>query len=121
MDVQKFFLVWNSDAGLRGDLAYALRKLRGEHPCALCELTHGLVRETREWTACARSLGSPVVGIYRDRLDAEQSRVAAGDLPCVLAATPAGLVKLMGAETIKSCEGDLDRFMSRLHTAIAAA
>jgi hypothetical protein len=120
VQVETLFLVWNADAGLRGGLKYAAHRLRGNHPCTLCDLTYGLVTAKPEWNACARELGAPWLGLYRDRLDGEQARIVDGDFPCVLARTPAGLVKLVDSASIKSCDGDLDRFVERLRAAIAA-
>ncbi len=121
MRIETFLLVWNADGGLRGTLAYAAQRMRGRHPCALCDLTYGLVTPRQEWNACARDLGAPWQGLYRDRLDAEQTRVVGGDFPCVLARTPGGLVKLLDSTAIASCDGNLDRFVERLRAAIAAS
>jgi hypothetical protein len=116
--VEKVFLVWNADHGLRADLAYVLKKLRGIEECALCGLTHGRLTESREWKDCKRQFGVPFEGVHRDRLNGEQARAADGDLPCVLAQTPAGLVKLLGSEEIGGCAGDLHRFTQRLRASI---
>lgn len=120
MQIEEVILVWNADAGFLGHLGYTFQKLRGHDECPLCDLTHGSLTEKPEWKACKRDLGVPIEAVYRNRLSREQTRVVDGDFPCVIARTPATLVKLMGREAIDSCAGDLGLFVERLRAAIAS-
>ncbi len=43
--------VYDADGSLRGELAYWVRARLGRAHCALCDITHGAVRERREWQA----------------------------------------------------------------------
>ena len=50
---------YHADGGLRGELAYAIGRIRGTAHCALCEVTHRGLRPKREWTSLAADLGVP--------------------------------------------------------------
>lgn len=121
MKVEKVYLVWNADKGLIADLKYTLKKIGGHTECSLCDLTHGWVTETPAWKACKREFAVPFEGLYRDHLNSEQAAVVAGDLPCVIAETSDGLVKLMKCEEIDACGGDIGQFAGRLHAAVDGA
>lgn len=117
MVVEEIVLVWNADAGLGGHLSYAIQKLRGIDECELCALTHGAVTEKPEWKTSKRDFGTPVLSVYRNRLNAELAIAANGEFPCVLARTSGGLVKLLGPESIDTCNGDLGAFLDTLRGA----
>lgn len=120
MQIKEILLVWNADAGLRGHLHYALQKLGGTDECSLCEITHGAITEKSAWKDHKRNFGMPVASVYRNRLTADQTRVVAGEFPCVLARTSEGLQKALGHADIDACKGDLETFVNRLRAAIDA-
>ncbi|MGH7285493.1 MAG: hypothetical protein ACRELY_28560, partial [Polyangiaceae bacterium] len=85
MVIKRLYLVWNADLSLKGGLAYVANRLRGTEECALCELTYDGLSEKSQFKQCKRDIGLPFEGVYKNRLDPEQSKVADGDFPCVLA------------------------------------
>lgn len=52
--------VYDADGGLLGEAAYVWGKIRGTRHCALCDLTHGLVRRKPEWDQMVADLGIPM-------------------------------------------------------------
>jgi hypothetical protein len=44
--------VYDADATLWGELSYWVGARLGVRHCALCEVTHGLVRRNAEWGSC---------------------------------------------------------------------
>ena len=123
MRVDVLYLVWNAELSLAEGLAYVANRLRGKHDeeCALCELAYDGLTERRSFKECKANIGLPFEGVYKNRLDAEQAKVAAGDFPCVLAKTDAGLVKLLGSADVEACRGDLDRFAEKLRAAMGSS
>jgi hypothetical protein len=121
MDVERLFLVWNAELSLRGGLAYVAQRLRGTEECALCAIAYDGVTEKRAFKQCKRDIGLPFEGVYKNRMTPAQVRAAAGDVPCVLAETAGGVVKLLGRDAIEACAGDLDMFADRLRAALASA
>jgi hypothetical protein len=108
MRIERLILVYDADGGVLGELAYVAGKLRGTAHCALCDITHGVTGERRAWRECRASLGVQVEQLHRNELDAEQRRAAGGALPCVLAESSAGYVRLVDPELLEACRGGVE-------------
>ena len=112
--------VYDADGSLRGELAYALGKRLGRTSCALCDITHGLVRERADWRACREELPVPFVAFHRDDTPAELRSAIAAPLPYVAGelAGDAGYVLLVDAERLRDCEGAPDRLVVAIDAAL---
>jgi len=109
--------VYNANGALRGELAYWLGARLGRAHCALCDITHGGIRERSDWKQCRAGPPVPFVTYHRNDQPAE-IRAAGGDrAPCVVADTARGLVLLLGPDEIAACHGS----PQRLAEAIAAS
>jgi hypothetical protein len=73
--------------------------------CALCEVTHGLVRRKAEWDRCAAGLAVPFTLYHRDDAPADVRAATAGAYPVVLARSDRGLEVALGAAQIEACSG----------------
>jgi hypothetical protein len=49
--------VYHADGSWHGELAYLLGRLSSRVHCALCDITHGLLRRRRAFDACAATSG----------------------------------------------------------------
>ena len=109
--------VYHADGSLRGELTYWVGKRLGRAHCALCDITHGLVRERTDWQQCRAGLPVPFDTYHRDdRPDAV--RAATGELtPAVLAETDVGLVALLGPEELEACGGSPRRLLDAIDRA----
>lgn len=58
--------VYNADGTIRGELAYWVGKRLGRAHCALCDITHGSVKERPEWKRCRDGLPVPFDTYHRD-------------------------------------------------------
>lgn len=108
MPVERIVLVYDADGGIVGEVSYIVGKLRGTAHCSLCDITHGMTGEKSAWRECRASLGVPVDALHRNELDREQRRAAGGRLPCVLARTEAGYVRIVEPDALERCRGDVD-------------
>ena len=88
--------VYDADHTLRGELAYFVGARLGRRHCALCDVTHGLVRERGTWKACKAGLPVPFVTFHRDDRPAAVRAASAGVAPVVMAETTAGFRVLLG-------------------------
>ena len=79
--------VYDADGTVRGELAYWVGARLGRTHCALCDITHGLVREQYEWKACRAGL--PVLFDTYHR----------NDQPDAVAAASGGVVPSAGRDT----------------------
>jgi hypothetical protein len=107
--IRRLVGVYNADSTWQGELAYWVGARLGRAHCGLCDVTHGLVRERREWNECR--LGLPVAfDTYHrnDQPDAVRA-IAGGVAPVVLGETERGFVVLLGPAELDRCEGSIER------------
>ncbi len=113
--------VYDADGGVRGELAYAIGKVRGTAHCALCDITHRTVRMRPQWRGFTAGLGVPFDLVHRDERSPEVRRASEGRLPCVLAHNADGLQVLLGPAELDRLHGDVAATAEALHAAAGAA
>ena len=120
--VDGFVGVYHADGGLRGELTYAIGKVRGTAHCGLCDITHRGVRTKAQWAAMVRDLGVPFELVHLNERDDGVRAVSAERTPCVLARTrDRGLVLLLGPADLDDLGGDVAAFAARLAGAVEEA
>lgn len=111
--------VYDADGTLRGEVAYVVGKLLGSAHCALCDITHGPLRERPGWRRCRDGLPVPFRTFHRnDQPDAVRP-VTDGRLPAVVAVTDRGPVLLVGAEELAGCASSPERLVAAIDGATA--
>jgi hypothetical protein len=112
--------VYDADGTPRGELAYWIGARLGRAHCALCDITHGLVRERPEWKVCRADLPVPFDTYHRDDQPEAVSHAAGGIVPVVLAETAIGFVVLIGPEALSECAGSVEYLTRAVELAVAA-
>lgn len=113
--------VYDAEGTLRGEISYLLRRtLAGEH-CALCDITHGLVRMRSSWERCAADFterhGVAVHLAHRDDAPLSVLDDASFRAPAVYLERLDGTVELlMTAADLARCENSPDRFFAHLES-----
>ena len=97
--------VYDADGTLRGELAYWLGARLGRRHCALCDITHGSVRERKDWRQCRGELGVAFDTVHRDEASSDVMAVVRGNLPAVVAVTSEDVTPLLGPQELESCQG----------------
>lgn len=114
--------VYHANGSLRGELAYAVGKLLGTAHCALCDITHSVVRRKPAWDAMVTRLGLPVVLLHLDELPADVA--TACELlgtPVVLGRVGEGvLVPLLEDGALEGLGSSVDAFERAVRSAAAA-
>jgi hypothetical protein len=101
--------VYDADHTLRGEVAYWVGARLGRAHCALCDITHGMLRRRSEWNDYVARLGVPFETFHRDD-QPEVVRAASGDrAPVVLAESSAGYVVLLDADALEKLDGSVER------------
>ena len=113
--------VYNADSSRRGELAYWVGARLGRVHCALCDITHGLVRERSEWKACRTGLPVPFDTYHRDDQPDTIRSALKGIAPAVVAETAAGVVLLLGPDGLAECGGSTDRLVTAIEDAVRTA
>jgi hypothetical protein len=113
--------VYDADGTLRGELTYWVGARLGRAHCALCDITHGLLRERADWRVCRAGLPVEFVTYHRDD-QPDSLRAFTGDrAPVVAAETAAGWVALLDGDALDACAGDPERLVAAVTDAVAAA
>jgi hypothetical protein len=113
--------VYDAEGTLRGELSYWVGARLGRAHCALCDITHGLLRERSDWRDCRDSMPVPFDTYHRDDQPAAVRDAAQGAAPVVLAETAVGFVVLLGPEQLERCNASVSEFSDALDRSLAAA
>lgn len=113
--------VYDADGTLSGELRYWVGARLGRAHCALCDVTHGLVRERADWRACREGLPVPFVTFHRDDQPDAVRTATADRAPAVVAeAADAGIIVLLDGPALDACAGDPERLVAAITDAVAA-
>ena len=103
--VTKLVGVYDADGSLRRELSYWIGARIGRRHCGLCEITHGNIRERKDWRECRDALNIPFETLHRDEASLDVIEATFGRLPAVVAFTADNVVTLLGPEQIEECKG----------------
>jgi hypothetical protein len=107
--VRRLIGVYNASGTPWGELTYWLKARTGIAHCALCDITHGSLREKTEWRECRAQLQVPFDTVHLNERDDTLRAFTQGRTPCVVAETSDGLVMLVDAAGLSSCGGSPTR------------
>ena len=88
-----------------GELSYWIKARLGRGHCALCDITHGSVREKAEWKQRREDLSVPFETVHLDERAPALVALTDGRTPCVVAETTTGFVMLLDADQLEACNG----------------
>jgi hypothetical protein len=111
--------VYDADSTVRGELAYWVGARLGRRHCALCEITHGSVRQRPEWKACQAGFPVPFDTFHRNDQPDTIRAAASGQAPVVVAETDTGCVLLLDSRELEACGGSIDRLVEGIEHAVA--
>lgn len=109
-NVVEFIGVYDADSTLLGEISYWIGARLGTTHCSLCELTHGLLTEKREWKQCAVDLGVPFTTFHRNDAPDDVLAVLAGHYPAVLQRTSDGVSIILTKQALESFSGNTADF-----------
>jgi len=110
--------VYDADHTVWGELRYFVGARLGRTHCALCDITHGLVRERDDWKACRPRLGASFDTYHRDDQPDAIRAATADTAPAVIAETTDGLVMLLGPSDLDACAGSPERLVTAIDAAL---
>jgi hypothetical protein len=113
--------VYDADGSVMAELMYFVRARLGRAHCALCDITHGRVRERADWRATREQLPVPFVTFHRDDQPQAVRRAAGAVLPVVLAeSTDGALFVLVDRDGLAQCGGSPSRLVDAIQSAVTA-
>lgn len=99
--------IYDANGSLAGELSYWMGARLGVRHCALCEITHGLVRAKPEWLELRRNLPVEFTAVHLDERDPAVAEASRGREPCVVAVRDDGSAEVVIDRTeLERCEGD---------------
>ena len=111
--------VYDADHTLRGEVSYWVGARMGRSHCALCDITHGMLRRRSEWNAYIARLGVRFETFHRDD-QPDAVRAASGDRAPVVAAElgTGGIVLLLDPVALDACGGSVERLAEAIGAAL---
>ena len=111
--------VYNAESTFVGEVGYWVGARLGRAHCGLCDITHGSVRERRDWQVCRAGLPVPFKTFHRND-QPDSVRRAIGDVaPAVVAETTSGIVALLDAAALERCAASPDALVAAIESAVA--
>ena len=110
--------VYHANGGLFGKLAYGIGKLLGTRSCALCDISHGVIRQKRTVTDWQHEFPYFIRFKHLDELDDLTSEYVQGATPCVVLATGSARTILLSAADLAEIHGNEESFFRLLETAL---
>lgn len=119
-EVRELVGVYHANGTILGELSYWVKARLGRGHCALCDITHGSVREKAEWRTCRDELPVPFRAVHLDERSPEVEAATEGHTPCVAAVTDAGVEVLLDPDALARCEGSPERLVEAIEEALGA-
>jgi hypothetical protein len=117
-DIVRLVGVYDADGTALGELSYFVRARLGRAHCALCDITHGRVRERDDWRSRKATLPVPFETFHRDD-QPDAVRAAGTGLPTIVAERADGtFVELVDAAALVSCAGSPERLVAVIEAAL---
>ncbi|MFM7617616.1 MAG: hypothetical protein ACKO72_09205 [Actinomycetes bacterium] len=114
--------VYDADGTIVGELRYWFGARLGRAHCALCDITHGAVRERSAWRDCRDGLTVPFATVHRDEQTIEVAAATAGVYPAVVATLDDGsTVRLLDGAALAGAAAAPDRSAALVAAVEAAA
>lgn len=113
--------VYDAKGTITGELAYWVGARLGRAHCALCDITHGLLREKSEWRSCRAGLPIPFATVHLDEQSPDLAALTAGTVPCVAARTATDLRILLGPADLSACAGVPSNLVAAVEAAVDRA
>ena len=110
--------IYDADGSWRGEITYWVGARLGSAHCALCDITHGVFKERRDWQQRREGLPVPFEAFHRDDQPGAVRLAVAGRLPSVVAETTDGAaVVLVGPDELAACGGSVDELTDAIEAA----
>jgi hypothetical protein len=118
-DVTELIGIYDADSTIIGELSYWVGARLGKRHCSLCDITHGLFTQRREWRKCRTDIGVPFVTFHRNDAPRDAIDAAGGSYPCVLLRRSSHLEVVLGPDDLDKLDGSPHALVDILNQYIA--
>ena len=102
--------IYDASGSITGKLRYAFNKLVLKRTCHLCDISHLLHREKKEFEECRKSLPVPLIMLHLDQLETELYDFIQDRAPCVVARTKKGFSMVLDSRELALCDASVNHF-----------
>jgi len=107
--------VYDAKGSFSGELAYWFGARLGRRHCALCDITHGLVKSKAAWRRRLDDLPVEFTAVHLDEREPAVTEASRGHEPCVVAIRKDGSAEVeITNDQLEALQGDPDRFADLL-------
>jgi hypothetical protein len=110
----EFIGIYDADSTLRGEISYWIGARLGRAHCSLCDITHGLFTQKKQWSNCVSELPVPFITFHRNDAPTDVLEAAQGKFPVVLARTSNSLEIVVSNEKLEALEGSPEQLAHQL-------
>jgi len=107
--------VYDANGSLSGELAYWVGARLGRRHCALCDITHGLIRARPEWLRLQSQLPVEFTAVHLNEREPVVADVSHDRAPCVVAVFDDGSAEVViDRDGLEACGGNPENFFQLL-------
>ena len=119
--VTRLAMVYDADGGIIGEVRYVVMHLLGRAECALCDITHGGLKRKEEFDWMLTRLPVPAIVLHCNEQPDDLAEATFEQLPCVMGATESGWVRVLDADALRACHGEVSALEAALTEALSPA
>jgi hypothetical protein len=116
--IEKLIFIYNADSGLPAAMLDSAKKLFRLEACGLCTITHGLLKEKKQWKDCQTQFNLPIDYFHKDDLPNNIKEIVGNNLPSILAQISTKYIVLLNHKEINSCKGNVANLEIKLKESI---
>tara|TARA_B100001093_G_scaffold204054_1_gene196140 strand:+ start:139 stop:519 length:381 start_codon:yes stop_codon:yes gene_type:complete len=106
--------IYEADAGFVGEAAYFWGKIVHGHQCALCDISHHLVRQKGTFKTHLAQSPVPIVMLHLNERPPEIADFTEGHTPCFIARFEGHFEMVLSSKELTDLKGDESKFFNRL-------
>ena len=114
---QKLIGIYNAKGSIIGELQYFFGKIIGKAHCALCDITHGKLKEKPLFKECRQNLEIPFELLHLDELNNELNKFF-NDAPCIIGVDGNQYSIVINSNELEECNSDVEKFNQLLDSKI---
>jgi len=114
----KIYCIYNAEGSIFGELKYFYNKYIRDIKCSMCDITHNILSEKKEWKK--RCMVSPlkIECLHLDELPKDIENLVIGNTPCVVAKTSSTNEIILENKELIAMKGNVDSFFNHIHKII---
>ena len=116
----KLYGVYHANGGIPENSPTSLVKFLGQTHCALCDITHGMVRTKEAFKECQRQTPVAFTNLHLNEQPDALKTFTTNQTPCVVLEKEGYFFMALDKQALENCRGDVGLFQERLNNFLKA-